>query len=138
MSCVQVQRVAALLSTAVLACLAVLALVDHDTFNPDPSAKGDVWEQVLARNLFPRGRQSLLFVLVLAASAAASELAPALGALGTVVALPPISKTVSPSPPSAAAMASRSNPSEEKFGCALLIVGVKLDGALPKSMIIVI
>ena len=26
----------------------VLALIDHDTFNPDPSAKGDVWEQVLA------------------------------------------------------------------------------------------
>ena len=26
----------------------ILALIDHDTFNPDPSAKGDVWEQVLA------------------------------------------------------------------------------------------
>ena len=34
MSCVQVQRVAALLRTAVLACLAVLALVDHDTVRP--------------------------------------------------------------------------------------------------------
>ena len=26
----------------------ILALVGHDTFNPDPSSKGDVWESVLA------------------------------------------------------------------------------------------